>query len=214
MFPQKNQEPFIMPAPEPIISLEPSQKDQAARVICQAFKDDPAGVYFTPYPRRRAYIFSWLARGGLKLGFKYGKIFTTPPVDGCAVWIRPGTPDLSLWDLAKLGLFPPLLAGLAALRRFTTMMEVTSLAHQQFAPENHWYLFILAVSPALQGQGLGSRLIQPILERADAQSLPCYLETMNPRSLPFYDKHGFKPVHQARLPGSHTPFWGLRREPR
>jgi ribosomal protein S18 acetylase RimI-like enzyme len=204
----------IVPTPEPIIPLEPSQKDQAARVICQAFKDDPAGTYFTADPTRRAFIYSWLAHVGLTLGLKYGEIFTTPQVDGCAVWIRPGTPDLSLWDLAKLGLFPPVRAGLAALRRFTTMMAVTSEAHQQFAPENHWYLFILAVSPALQGQGLGGRLIHPILERADAAGLPCYLETMNPRALPFYDKHGFKLVHQAHLPDSATPFWGLRRKPR
>lgn len=203
-----------MPAPEPIILLEPSRQDQAAQVICQAFKDDPAGTYFTPDPTRRAYLFSWMARLGLTLGFKYGEIFTTPQVGGCAVWLRPGIADLTLWDLAKMGLFPPLRAGLAAMRRFATMMEVTSLAHQQFAPEKHWYLFILAVSPALQGQGLGGRLIQPILERADAAALPCYLETMNPQALPFYDKHGFAAVHQAHLPGSHTPFWGVRREPR
>ena len=100
--------------------------------------------------------------------------------------MRPGTDDLSLWDLVKKGIFPPFRAALAAVWRLSKMMDVTCLAHTQYAPEKHWYLFILAVSPAHQGQGLGGRLIQPILERADATVLPCYLETMNPFALPFY----------------------------
>jgi ribosomal protein S18 acetylase RimI-like enzyme len=201
-------------SPEPIIPLNPSQKYQAAQIIGQAFQNDPVGLYITPDATKQAYIFSWLAHVGLILGFKYGEIFTTPPVAGCAVWMRPGTADLSLWDLVKEGIFPPFRAGLAALWRLSKMMDVTFLAHKQYAPEKHWYLFILAVSPALQGQGLGGRLIQPILERADAAVLPCYLETMNPLSLPFYAKHGFKVVHQAQLPDSSIPFWGIRREPR
>ena len=171
------------------------------------------GLYITPDATKQTYIFSWLAHVGLILALNTEKVFTTLAA-GCAVWMRPGTADLSLWDLVKEGIFPPFRAGLAALRRLSKMMDVTFLAHTQFAPETRWYLFILAVSPAHQGQGLGGRLIQPILERADATVLPCYLETMNPLALPFYAKHGFKVVHQAQLPDSSIPFWGIRRKPR
>jgi GNAT superfamily N-acetyltransferase len=38
----------------------------------------------------------------------------------------------------------------------------------------HWYLEIMVVNPASQGQGVGSRLLQPILKQASEEGLACY----------------------------------------
>ena len=56
-----------------------------------------------------------------------------------------------------------------------------------------WYLALLGVDHDMQGQGVGSCILQPILARADAEQHPCYLETVEPRS-------GLR-------------FWTFRREP-
>ncbi len=203
-----------MPSLEPIIPLNPLQQYQTMEVICQTFKNDPAGLYITADATKRAYILSWFANTGLTLGFKYGEIFTTSEITGVAVWFRPGYAHMSWWTMLSEGIFPPFQAGPATLWRFFKVMACFERVHREHVPENHWYLCILTIAPAHQGQGLGGRLIRPILDRADAADLPCYLETANPKSVPFYEKHGFKVVHQAQLPGSSTPFWGLRREPR
>jgi GNAT superfamily N-acetyltransferase len=200
-------------APEPVIPLPSAQQDQAVRLICEGFKDDPAGVYAAPDPARRAPLLSWFARTGLKFGYTGGDIFTTSSLTGVAIWFRPGSEHLSFWALLRAKTFPPLQAGPAALWRFFQAVDCVSRVHQQHVPEPHWYLFILTVAPACQGQGLGGRLIRPILDRADAAGLPCYLETVNPASVPFYQKHGFAVVHHAHLPDGSTPFWGLRRDP-
>ena len=47
----------IMTAPDTIIPLDPSGRAQAAEIICQAFKNDPAGVYAAPDPTRRSISF-------------------------------------------------------------------------------------------------------------------------------------------------------------
>jgi hypothetical protein len=34
----------------------------------------------------------------------------------------------------------------------------------------------------------------------DEEPLPSYLESTNPRNVPFYERHGFVSVHQVQLP--------------
>jgi ribosomal protein S18 acetylase RimI-like enzyme len=58
----------------------------------------------------------------------------------------------------------------------------------------HWYLPWLAVDPCHQGAGLGSRLLARSLAHVDADHLPAYLETPNPRTVALYQRHGFAVV--------------------
>jgi len=60
--------------------------------------------------------------------------------------------------------------------------------------EPHWYLPWLAVDPCRQHAGLGTRLLARGLARVDADHLPAYLETPNPRTVPYYERHGFEVV--------------------
>jgi hypothetical protein len=42
----------------------------------------------------------------------------------------------------------------------------------------------------------------PELRRADAEGLPCYLETFQPRNVPLYLKHGFQIMAEEVEPAS------------
>ena len=61
-----------------------------------------------------------------------------------------------------------------------------------------WYLPWLGVDPALQGQGLGGELMEHCLRIVDKDRLPAYLETPNPRTIPFYKRYGFELTGEAR----------------
>jgi hypothetical protein len=41
------------------------------------------------------------------------------------------------------------------------------------------------VDPELQCKGIGSKMMKPILDQADQDGLPCYLDTPSERSLPY-----------------------------
>lgn len=58
--------------------------------------------------------------------------------------------------------------------------------------EAHYYLDSIATLPTRQGEGLGARLVTVMTDRADAEGLPCYLESSNPVNEPFYRRHGFQ----------------------
>ena len=76
-----------------------------------------------------------------------------------------------------------------------------------------WYLLTLGVDPPRQGRGIGSALMRPVLTRADAEGLPCYLETEKERNVRFYGKHGFEVVAQGEGPAGGPAFWTMKREP-
>ncbi|QMV85322.1 GNAT family N-acetyltransferase [Corynebacterium hindlerae] len=59
--------------------------------------------------------------------------------------------------------------------------------------EPHWYLYALAVSPAAQGKGVGSRLLRHGLERATGL---VYLEATTPGSQRLYERFGFSVTRQ------------------
>jgi ribosomal protein S18 acetylase RimI-like enzyme len=78
----------------------------------------------------------------------------------------------------------------------------------------HFYMFTLGTRAERQGQGLGGRVLAPVLRRCDAQGLPAHLESSNPRNLPFYERHGFRVLGEVRVAADGPVIHPMRREPR
>ena len=57
-----------------------------------------------------------------------------------------------------------------------------------------------ASSPEWQGRGLGSALMQPVLERCDRERMPAYLNAGSPRSRDLYLRHGFEVMEEFGCP--------------
>ena len=79
--------------------------------------------------------------------------------------------------------------------------------------ELHWYLPLIGVDPARQGQQLGDKLLAHALARCDADRLPAYLESSNPRNLGFYQRHGFETLGKIQV-GSSPTIVPMLRKPR
>jgi len=73
-----------------------------------------------------------------------------------------------------------------------------------------WFLDVVAVAPAAQGQGLGRALVRHGLQRARAGGCPAFLETGNPRNVPFYESLGFQVVGQERAPDGGPTIWFMQ----
>ncbi|PRW44883.1 GCN5 family acetyltransferase [Chlorella sorokiniana] len=75
------------------------------------------------------------------------------------------------------------------------------------------HLLQLAVHPARQGKGLGSRLLRHLTRLADREGLPLYLEASNPRNRALYLQHGFTDFQTVQASGG-TPYYAMARLPR
>ena len=76
-----------------------------------------------------------------------------------------------------------------------------------------WYLHYVGVRPAAQGKGHGGRIIRAQTGLADAQRLPCWLETATPANVALYERLGFVTQVEWDVPGGGPHFWGMMREP-
>ncbi len=76
--------------------------------------------------------------------------------------------------------------------------------HEAHPKEPHWYLNVVSTLPGRQGRGLGASVLQPVLQQADADGTPCYLESTNPRNRTLYYRQGFEDMAEIRLDGGPT----------
>ena len=102
---------------------------------------------------------------------------------------RPETPESSDPSLAPPS--PELLDRLAI---------IGPLLAQHAPTQDHWYLQLLATHPDWQRQGLGAALMASMFERADAEGLPCHLETETFVNVGYYRRHGFEVHSEFDIP--------------
>ncbi|MCX6030601.1 MAG: GNAT family N-acetyltransferase [Chloroflexi bacterium] len=197
-----------------LFQLEVAQRGQAAELLARAFHNDPLYVLVLPEEDKRAEVLSWLFDRVVHYSLLYGEVHTTRALEGVACWLPPGRTDLTIGRILRSGLYAtPLKMGLAAYRRFDTYSSYADKLHHRYAPESHWYLWVVGVDPLRQGRGIGGRLIEPVLARASANGTACYLETGTERNTLFYQRHGFKTVGEGQVPKLAVPVWAMLRAP-
>ena len=80
--------------------------------------------------------------------------------------------------------------------------------------EPHRYLFFIGVEPEMQGSGIGSRMLAPVLENADRSRAPCYLETPFSRTHDFYRRLGFEIAVEGHPFAGAPTLWAMTRAPK
>jgi ribosomal protein S18 acetylase RimI-like enzyme len=198
-----------------IAPIAESQIQPAGEVLTQAFFPDPLCIYTFPDLEKRARAFTWFFTASVQESALLHGVYTTiGQVNGAAVWFPPDTGEpkpeqKKLTELDQMNMH----FGAEACHRFTSVFSYLSRSHQQTVPGPHWYLALLGVSPPYQSKGIGGLLLTPMLQQADRDGIPCYLETFNPRTVPFYQRHGFQIAIADVEPQSQIPFWTMRKDP-
>jgi len=71
-------------------------------------------------------------------------------------------------------------------------LKMSHISHKHF-PNNSkfYYLYMIGVLNEAQGNGLASKLMNPILKYSQSENIPVFLETANPKNVEIYKKKGF-----------------------
>lgn len=198
-----------------IVDLAHPRFRDAATVLARSFADDPVSVFAFPNARRRDAALRAYMRGAMSdaeaAGLVHAAVDTgaSGAVLGVAAWLAPGrwhpTPGRLLRQL------PAILQALVLSPVSARMVRVANAAQRAHPREAHWYLQTLGVEPSRQGEGIGRLLVEPILERADAEGLPCYLETATTANVAWYTRAGFEVVAELEPPGGAPTMWTMWR---
>ncbi len=198
------------------MQLEPikeSQVEPLGEVLGRAFFEAPLHKYYIPdHAERRRFLPQFFLRL-VRMGYLFGETYATPDSTGMAFWIRPGE-ILGDEQNERAGLNEiPAICGEEPFARVSIVFDAIAGLHKEHATGDHWSLALLGVDVPYQGKGLGSALLQPVLEKADADGVTCYTDTANPKNVPFYRRHGFEVVVDTVEPSSGLCLWFFRREP-
>jgi ribosomal protein S18 acetylase RimI-like enzyme len=179
--------------------------------LTQAFDDDPIANWFLRQDDKRALGLDCMLRTCLcTLSLPHKEVFTTNECTGGALWYPPYTWKIGI--VKELFLLPKLIrmASFRGLKRLLNLFDTMDKVH----PNNkHYYLQVLGVAPEHQGKGIGSAMMQPILERCDREGCGAYLENSKETNIVFYQKQGFVITGEIRVGSEAPPLWQMWREP-
>ncbi len=181
-----------------------------ATALAAAFRTDPVWRWLVPdqdrYDARAPAAFR--AEAAMKVPNAH--VYTVDDATAAALWSPPGRRGAPLSEEARLALPFGRLLGPRTVRQGLAVQAAMKKARPA---EEHWYLAMLGTHPDHQGRGLGSTVLQPVLERCDLDGTGAYLESSKLENIPFYERHGFR-VTGTVTPAGSPPLTLMWRDPR
>ena len=171
----------------------------ATQLMARAFRDNPLGIaVIGPSPARRLRCYRAGIANLLDSARRYGRL----------LFAESGGKLLGALAALPTGATPPPPPPLSAqlrtifgqgFRVATRWSEIARHLQSLHPPQPHWYVSSLAVDPPAQGRGVGGALLTALLEHADREALPTYLETDRAINVRFYESQGFRVQEQIHL---------------
>jgi ribosomal protein S18 acetylase RimI-like enzyme len=190
----------------------PDEIPELAGVLARAFAHDPFYAWMAGDAPERGQRMRDGWSGILRYGSaRLAHTYTTDDLAGVAIWLPPGRRGPSLLD--SLRQMPALarLTGWGRLRKVADAVATLEEHRHRHVPSPHFYLSALGVDPDRQGEGIGTSLVKPVLDRCDRDGTPAYLETAVARNVLLYERLGFDVVEEIDLPGTDIHGWLMLR---
>jgi GNAT superfamily N-acetyltransferase len=189
-----------------------SDRPQLAGAFASAFSEDPlfgwmAGAKAPLEARMRVFFDGFLNQN---LRRDEHLVFMAEDGTGGAIW-----QPVDKWKVPPADLLRALPALVRAFRgRLPAMVGALNAIERQHPAEPHYYLEVLGTRKDRQSKGVGSAVMEAMLERCDREGLPAYLESSNPRNIPFYARHGFETREEVTCGKGAPVCTTMWREPR
>ena len=187
---------------ESVRAASTDEVDASARVLADAFQPDPGTVVFLPDDGERSAILPDFFRTFVAAALSEDAdiVVAGEPITGVASWFGPERHGPSPDAMSANGLGAVLeRSGPDATGRLLAMLQQIEATHERLATEPHLRLEFFGVTPALQGTGIGTALIEHGHRRADELRLACYLETFTVPNVEYYQRRGYRTVGEFTI---------------
>lgn len=188
-----------------IVQVSERDRPRAIATIVAAFVDDPVERWLFPKLTDYEARFGEFVAAFAGRAFDHDGVWALGDFDAVALWLAPGAgvDETAIADV---------LTNAVASEQHEDMFSVLEQMDRAHPTFEHWYLPWGVVASA-QGNGLGGQLLEHGLARVDQTRLPVFLETPNPRTIAFYERHGFDVTAESQS-GRCSPVISMLREAR
>jgi GNAT superfamily N-acetyltransferase len=170
---------------------QPSDADAIIATITSAFHNDPVWSWAFPDEQARPAQFTRWWQLFVEAALRDGWVWVTENCEAITMWMEPGVEELNDGDIAKIW---PLLQEIIPDRAAVIAEMLQRFDDNHPHAEDHYYLSFVATHTDHRGQGIGVKLLEHNLALIDAEGLPAYLESSNPRNEPRYERLGWQSI--------------------
>jgi GNAT superfamily N-acetyltransferase len=191
--------------------LERFELDAAAHLLGRGMRDNPVNIraFGTPSAHREKAMvrfFEPVVRGLHLRGSILGA-FREATIVGVCGMAPPGRCQPTFGE--KLRILPAVVVGNAIGVPLRVLRWTGEWARRDPA-QPHWHLGPVAVEPGLQGQGIGSAMLENFCTRMGERHALSYLETDKSENVRFYQRFGYSVVAEGLVLGIRN--WFMARD--
>ena len=187
-----------------LYKIQKKDLKNAVNVLTNAFSEDSMWKeVFNDEDKNRA-----LTEVMVRFCLKYGNVVSTSENIEGVMAIVPYDKDMTTWRIIRCGAFflSMQISGEAKIMQVLTKAVEEAKKSLNLGPYIH--LLIMGVSQEFQGKGFGGQLLRAVIEKAEIEKLPLYLETQKEANVSLYEKYGFSVKKQVILPDPlNLPMW-------
>jgi len=165
-----------------------SDKERVVDILSKSFDDNKSVNCIIKQDRKRTQRIKKLMEYSFDLCYLFGDIFLSEDKEGCALVVMP---DKKRTTLKSIFLDVKLVLLVIGLSNIKKAMKRESIVNKHHPELPFYYLWFIGVEPAAQNNGIGTKLMNGVINDAKMNHRPIYLETSTLKNIPWYEKLGF-----------------------
>ncbi|UCE38355.1 MAG: GNAT family N-acetyltransferase [Thermoplasmata archaeon] len=144
---------------------------------------------------------------------KYGNVLSTSDNLEGVMAITPHDKDMTALRVIRSGAFFLSMKIASESKKMKVLSKAIEEAKKSLNLGPNIHLLIMGVSQEFQGKGFGGKLLRAVIEKAETERKPIYLETQKEENINFYEKYGFSVKKKIILPEPlNLPMWLMVRD--
>jgi ribosomal protein S18 acetylase RimI-like enzyme len=157
-------------------------------ILVNSFDDNKSVNYIIKQDKKRVQRIRALMEYSFDICHLFGDVFLTDDKNGCALIVLPDKKKLSFKSII---LDAKLVINSMGLSNTKKAMYRESKIKKEHPKDLIYYLWFIGVEPNEQNKGIGSLLLEYVINEGLALKRKICLETSTMKNIPWYKKHGF-----------------------
>jgi len=187
-----------------LYKIQKKDLKNAVNVLTNAFSEDSMWKeVFNDEDKNRV-----LTEVMVRFCFKYGNVLSTSENLEGVMAIAPHDKDMTILRIIRSGAFFLSMKIANEAKIMKVLSNAIEEAKKSLNLGPYIHLLIMGVLQELQGKGFGGKLLRAVIEKAETERKPIYLETQKEENVNLYEKYGFSVKKKIILPEPlNLPMW-------
>lgn len=173
-----------------------SDKNLVIDILAKSFDTNQSVNYIVKQDNKRVQRVRSLMDYSFEVCYLFGNVFLSDDKKACALITYP---DKKKTTLKSILLDITLILSAVGVKNIKKTLAREAMINKLHPKEPMYYLWFIGVEPEHQNQGIGSILLDDIIEDSEHKQRPIYLETSTIKNLPWYKKFGFHIYNELDL---------------